>query len=93
MIEGSLFNSVLTTSLGAKALLLAAILLSSASANPFGTVNQPLLLNQHSEHERITRAALRCHDGAKVEDGKCFEARSLDQVAGHAGTLGGVGGI
>src|SRR3954463_6990530 len=57
------------------------------AGHAFGTING---LGQRSEHERITRAALACPPGVK-SDGSCFEPRSLDQVAGHTGTLGAVG--
>jgi len=55
----------------------------------FGTVNGPL--GQHAEHEKITRAALECRTADGKSDGICFEAVSLDQVAGKAGTYGAVG--
>jgi hypothetical protein len=70
------------------ALLLAAFLLYTPSrGHAFGTING---LGQRAEHERIVRAALACPPGVK-SDGSCFEPRSLDQLAGHAGTLGAVG--
>ena len=71
--------------------LATALFALSASANPFGTVDSPRLLNQHAEHEHVTRAALACRNGADPADGNCFEPLSLDQVAGKAGTLGAVG--
>ncbi|KAH7333298.1 hypothetical protein BKA65DRAFT_460002 [Rhexocercosporidium sp. MPI-PUGE-AT-0058] len=81
---------LLTVSL--EAVLLATSLLAlSATANPFGTVDKPLTLNQHAEHEKITRVALKCRAGETAASGKCFEPRSLDQIAGGPGTLGGVG--
>ncbi|MBT2387264.1 CinY protein [Streptomyces sp. ISL-11] len=65
--------------------LLTATQIPSASA--FGTVRT---LGQHAEHENITRAALACRPDAR-SDGSCFEPRSLDQIAGRAGTFGAVG--
>jgi hypothetical protein len=51
-------------------------------AAAFGTINEPILLGQHNEHEMITRIAFRCPSGQK-SDGICFEPRSLDQLAGY----------
>ena len=72
-------------------LLLPLILLPPALAgdhgSDFGTIN---LLGQHSEHERITRAALACQ-GSWPSDGSCFEPLSIDQLAGKNGTFGAVG--
>ncbi|KAK4134649.1 hypothetical protein BT67DRAFT_361172, partial [Trichocladium antarcticum] len=48
----------------------------------FGTINEPIILGQHNEHEMITRVAFQCPRGHK-SDGKCFEPRSLDQLAGY----------
>jgi len=48
----------------------------------FGTINEPVLLGQHNEHEMITRLAFQCPKGRK-SDGVCFEPRSLDQLAGY----------
>ncbi|MEU1280032.1 CinY protein [Streptomyces sp. NPDC005805] len=56
-------------------------------AHAFGTINGA---GQHAEHERITRAALACAPG-RASDGRCFEPRSLDQLAGRTGTFGAVG--
>ncbi|KAL0471746.1 hypothetical protein QR685DRAFT_519988 [Neurospora intermedia] len=54
----------------------------------FGTINEPIVLGQHNEHEMITRLAFQC-PGASTgtiinvkSDGICFEPRSLDQLAG-----------
>lgn len=47
----------------------------------FGTVNEPIILGQHNEHEMVTRLAFQC-PGPK-SDGICFEPRSLDQLAGY----------
>src|SRR6059058_2695044 len=72
------------------AFLLAAFLMAlytPARGHAFGTINS---LGQRAEHEHITRAALACPPGVK-SDGSCFEPRSLDQLAGHSGTFGGVG--
>lgn len=51
-------------------------------AAAFGTINEPILLGQHNEHEMITRVAFQCPSGQK-SDGYCFEPRSLDQLAGY----------
>ncbi|KAK3987173.1 hypothetical protein QBC44DRAFT_331849 [Cladorrhinum sp. PSN332] len=48
----------------------------------FGTINEPMVLGQHNEHEMVTRLAFQCPDGQK-SDGICFEPRSLDQLAGY----------
>lgn len=63
------------------------LLLAPAQVRAFGTING---LGQRAEHEHITRAALACAPGVK-SDGSCFEPRSIDQLAGHAGTFGAVG--
>ncbi|KIW04647.1 uncharacterized protein PV09_04392 [Verruconis gallopava] len=69
---------------------IAAFLLLSSSYG-FGTINEPGLIGQHCEHERITRAAFACHPGNMVSDGRCFEPLSLDQLAGTSGPDGYVG--
>ncbi|KAF2431376.1 hypothetical protein EJ08DRAFT_648904 [Tothia fuscella] len=59
----------------------------------FGTINEPLHIGQHSEHERLSRAAFRCHPKTGVSDGVCFEELSLMQLAGTSGPdliLGGI---
>ncbi len=48
----------------------------------FGTINEPHFLQQHNEHEFITRLAFQCPVG-QGSDGVCFEQYSLDQLAGH----------
>ncbi|KAK4170044.1 hypothetical protein QBC43DRAFT_307054 [Cladorrhinum sp. PSN259] len=48
----------------------------------FGTINEPVVLGQHNEHEMVTRLAFQCPSGQK-SDGICFEPRSLDQLAGY----------
>ncbi|KAK4099223.1 hypothetical protein N658DRAFT_430310 [Parathielavia hyrcaniae] len=54
----------------------------------FGTINEPLVVRQHNEHEIITRLAFQC-PSARGSDGTCFESRSLDQLAGwHVNVLG-----
>jgi len=63
------------------------VLLTPASAEAFGTIDG---LGQRREHERITRAALACPAGTP-STGDCFEPKSIDQVAGKAGTFGAVG--
>ncbi|QDS69262.1 hypothetical protein FKW77_002163 [Venturia effusa] len=60
-------------------------------ATPFGTINEPTRIGQHSEHERITRAAFGCPINVTVSDGACFEALSLTQLAGESGPVGHVG--
>jgi hypothetical protein len=70
------------------ALLIAA---SPIAAAPFGTVNEPVLLNQHNEHEMVTRLAFQCPAGQPSSDGICFESLSLDQLAGTHGLLVGQG--
>ncbi|KAL2258516.1 hypothetical protein VTK26DRAFT_8148 [Humicola hyalothermophila] len=60
----------------------------SVPATAFGTINEPVVLGQHNEHEMITRLAFQCPSGQK-SDGVCFEPRSLDQLAGyHRDVLG-----
>ncbi|GAA2375954.1 vWA domain-containing protein [Dactylosporangium salmoneum] len=61
----------------------------AAPAGAFGTVAG--MLDQHSEHERITRAALACPSGTTSKNGECFEPRSMDILAGHFGAFGAVG--
>ncbi|MCA6092854.1 CinY protein [Streptomyces sp. SCA3-4] len=74
--------------MGAASLAAPALLtVQAGEAQAFGTINS---LGQRAEHERITRAALACAAGT-ASDGSCFEARSIDQVAGHTGTFGAVG--
>src|SRR5438034_5002983 len=68
-------------------LLIAFWLLAPSQGHAFGTING---LGQRAEHERITRAALACPPGVK-STGDCFEPKSMDQLAGHAGTFGAVG--
>jgi hypothetical protein len=52
----------------------------------FGTISG---LGQNREHERITRHALNCGDaGLGVT---CFEAETLDELAGKSGAWGAVG--
>ncbi|GAB1316511.1 VWFA domain-containing protein [Madurella fahalii] len=53
-----------------------------ALAVAFGTINEPVILGQHNEHEMVTRLAFQCRSGQK-SDGICFEPRSLDQLAGY----------
>ncbi|MFC5724838.1 CinY protein [Streptomyces gamaensis] len=62
----------------------AALLLApTQSASAFGTYGSN---GQSHEHERITRAALSC-DSALADKGSCFQARSMDQVAGNNAQL------
>src|SRR5437763_7056847 len=58
-----------------------------ATASAFGTIDG---LGQRGEHERITRLALGCR-ARQPQDGSCFEAASLSNVAGTNGTFGAVG--
>lgn len=57
----------------------------------FGTINEPEVVGQHCEHERITRAAFACPPGVTISDGRCFEELSLHQLAGRSGPDGHVG--
>lgn len=57
----------------------------------FGTINEPALVGQHCEHERITRAAFACAAGNKISDGRCFEELSLHQLAGRSDAYVGQG--
>lgn len=76
---------------GASAIVtgLASILIAGVTA--FGTINEPTRIGQHSEHERITRAAFGCSISSTVSDGTCFERLSLTQLAGESGPDGHVG--
>ena len=68
--------------------VLAALIASApGTAAGFGTIDSG---GQHREHERITRSALACADGA-VSDGTCFEPRVLDYLAGRDPEFGAVG--
>jgi hypothetical protein len=60
--------------------------LGAPSAHAFGSVWG--LLDQRSEHERVTRAALGC--GVAVQPPECFQPVSLDNLAGKSGTWGAV---
>jgi len=51
----------------------------------FGTVQ---FFGQNTEHEKITRIALRCHNNKPAG---CFQKKTLDSVAGRDGTFGAVG--
>ncbi|KAF1979347.1 hypothetical protein BU23DRAFT_549352 [Bimuria novae-zelandiae CBS 107.79] len=57
----------------------------------FGTINEPEVVGQHCEHERITRAAFACQPDVTISDGRCFEELSLHQLAGRSGPDGHVG--
>ena len=63
-----------------------AVLATAASAFAFGTIHG---LGQNAEHERITRHALACTPG--MPSGTCFEAQTIDMLAGKTGTVGAVG--
>ena len=73
-----------------EALLVVLLVANPVAAAPFGTVNEPVLLNQHNEHEMITRLAFQCPDG-ESSDGICFEPATLDQLAGTHSFLVGLG--
>jgi hypothetical protein len=57
------------------------------SALAFGTVWG--ILEQRSEHERVTRLALQCGAGQQPPD--CFQPASLNNLAGAGGSFGAVG--
>lgn len=63
----------------------------TAPVSTFGTINEPEVVGQHCEHERITRAAFACPPGIRLSDGRCFEELSLHQLAGRSGPDGHVG--
>ena len=69
------------------ALAIVATLLAAVQAGAFGTIRS---LGQNAEHERITRRALACPPGLP-SDNSCFEALTLDELAGTSGTFGAVG--
>src|SRR5690242_17065165 len=75
------------------ALLALCMPVANGRPTPFGTINGKLFgiipPVQHAEHERITRAALGCSADNPVDF--CFEALSLDQLAGAEGTIGAIG--
>ncbi|KAF2397155.1 hypothetical protein EJ06DRAFT_533341 [Trichodelitschia bisporula] len=66
-------------------------LIFATSTAAFGTVNEPLRIGQHCEHERLTRAALGCPPGRPFSDAVCFEDLSLMQIAGTSGPDGHIG--
>ncbi|OAG11936.1 uncharacterized protein CC84DRAFT_1201070 [Paraphaeosphaeria sporulosa] len=72
------------------ALLLSCVIRSDLALG-FGTINEPEVVGQHCEHERITRAAFACPPGVTTSDGRCFEELSLHQLAGRSGPEGHVG--
>ena len=61
------------------------LLAAPATASAFGTVDS---FGQHAEHEKITRV-LSCD--AVDRPGRCFQPRSLDELAGRKGSFGAVG--
>ena len=61
-------------------------MLAPAPVDAFGTINGA---GQNGEHGRITRQALACTPQSAAGD--CFEDRTLDSLAGKAGTFGAVG--
>jgi len=62
-----------------------AVFATAPAAMAFGTING---MGQNAEHEKITRLALDCRAGAH----DCLEPRTLDVLAGKAGSFGMVGG-
>ena len=62
------------------------ILNSSEPASAFGTIHG---MGQDAEHERITRAALRC--SLEGDPDLCLEEETLEAVAGTDGEFGAVG--
>ncbi|KAK3294170.1 uncharacterized protein B0H64DRAFT_462757 [Chaetomium fimeti] len=68
---------------------LVAVLAFAAVTVAFGTINDPIVLKQHNEHEMITRLAFQCPSDQK-SDGNCFEPRSLDQLAGYHNNVLGI---
>jgi hypothetical protein len=71
-----------------------ALLLSYAPfsyVHAFGTINEPAIIGQHCEHERITRAAFACPADNKISDGRCFEELSLHQLSGRSDIYVGQG--
>jgi Carboxypeptidase regulatory-like domain len=67
-------------------LVVGAWLLVAAQAGAFGTTH-----DQGDEHEKITRAALKCKSQSELEANECFAPQSLDELAGRPGDLGAVG--
>jgi hypothetical protein len=70
------------------------ILLSSVlthCASGFGTINEPAIVGQHCEHERISRVAFACPPGVTISDGRCFEQLSLHQLTGRSDAYVGQG--
>lgn len=61
------------------------------NALAFGTINEPAIIGQHCEHERITRAAFACPPDIKISDGRCFEELSLHQLSGRSDAYVGQG--
>jgi hypothetical protein len=70
-------------------LLLSSILTNRVSG--FGTINEPAIVGQHCEHERISRVAFACPPGVTVSDGRCFEQLSLHQLTGRSDAYVGQG--
>ncbi|KAF1928189.1 uncharacterized protein M421DRAFT_156107 [Didymella exigua CBS 183.55] len=73
----------------ATALLLSYAPISHVSG--FGTINEPAIIGQHCEHERITRAAFACPAARQISDGRCFEELSLHQLSGRSDIYVGQG--
>ena len=61
-------------------------IINPAPVSAFGTINGA---GQNGEHGRITRQALACTPLSAPGD--CFEQKTLDSLAGKAGTFGAVG--
>ena len=67
-------------------LAITALVLWSPAAIAFGTIK---IFGQNAEHSRITRLALACAEGKYGAN--CFEAKTLDSLAGELGKFGAVG--
>ncbi|KAJ4988637.1 hypothetical protein SVAN01_05928 [Stagonosporopsis vannaccii] len=78
-------------SASATALLLLLFFSCLAPVSGFGTINEPAIIGQHCEHERITRAAFACAPNQHVSDGRCFEELSLHQLSGRSDVYVGQG--
>tara|TARA_R110002051_G_scaffold260460_4_gene320275 strand:- start:1942 stop:2958 length:1017 start_codon:yes stop_codon:yes gene_type:complete len=81
-LQRSRIVRVVTVSLA----VLGVAVIGPAPVNAFGTINGA---GQNGEHGRITRQALGCTPLSG--SGDCFEDKTLDSLAGKAGTFGAVG--
>jgi hypothetical protein len=64
------------------------ICLIAQQAIAFGTIAGG---KWNKEHERITRHALACGEAGGPQGADCFQAASIDELAGKRGTFGAVG--